>query len=162
MKFSTAKSILRTFRKEGRIGKKKTRNMNKSNLQKQDFNIVKTLNVGYVGQIPSQVGSCFSKAAFILFKEFKLDVSQKNDQVLPKFENLLHLFQAKNAIEKFFGRHLQYNQEQYNQKLLNCIRQQQIAQLNVKTNLFFGNLWRQTMIEELMKGNLYSATHYII
>lgn len=128
--------------------------MNKPNLQQENFKTVKTTNIGYFGQIPSQIGSTSGKATFILFKDFKLEIFQRNDyagQFLPKFENLFQMCQVKNSLENLFESH--QNQVQYNEKLLNWLRQQQIAKFNVKANLV-GNLWRQAIMEELMKGNL--------
>ena len=126
--------------------------MNKSN-QQEDFQKVKTTNMGHFDQIPSQIGSNSGKAAFILFKEFILEIFQKNDyagQYLSKFENMSHMCLVKNPLENLVESHK--NQAQYNEKLLNWIGQQQIAQFHIKANMF-GNLWRQNILVELMKGN---------
>ena len=77
--------------------------MNKSYQQQEDLKEVKTTNMDYFGQIPSQIGSTSGKATFILFKVFKLEIFQKNvygGQFLPKFENMFQMCQVKNSLRK--------------------------------------------------------------
>ncbi|CAD8105071.1 unnamed protein product [Paramecium sonneborni] len=53
--FSTAKAILQTYRKEGRIGKKKTRDRNKSKQDLGDFNQTRKIQSMYNLEQPLQM-----------------------------------------------------------------------------------------------------------
>ncbi|CAD8089829.1 unnamed protein product [Paramecium primaurelia] len=55
--FSTAKAILQTYRKEGRVGKKKTRDRNKSKQDLGDYNQTRKIQSMYNLEQPLQIKS---------------------------------------------------------------------------------------------------------
>lgn len=155
MKFSTAKSILKVFRSEGRIGKKKTRNMKKFTLPKESKIKLKNKMKQQIDQIFSQTAS----SQCVLFgKPFadcpKFLPNHSNFESVLFRANCLNfesvLFHAKQTANFWL-----FQQQQFpvKQNFQNWYNRQIIERTKISANMF-ENFWNHQINERLIQAIL--------